>query len=354
MDEENKKKKYDKTYVEYIEEEHEPTASIQLLDKYIDKTHNCVISKNVIAEGIHANFKTTVYQLMFDITNNVCSFQIILMLIKYHTKNDSLAILDLKNKLIQLYTKHPNNETLYYILLKNNKKSNMQKVIDGLIKMEDYITSDEYYVTFMDIYLLSKEYDLPIIFLCNTAIDISITNSTEIKYIICNINKINDDYYFLKVPSVYSRDKKHNYKLMFNSQSFIFNINTDLQDSQSYKLYSNLKKHLQLYSDVLDDFINNYNIIKATNTVYKQKKFKKGVAEANAEEQEEVEEVEVEEEEEAEEEGIKEEGVKEEVEEEEVEEQIMVSDLTKTKKYKRCPNGERRNKVTKKCEPNKK
>jgi hypothetical protein len=97
IDKQKKQKQYDKTYIEYVDEDHETNASIQLLDKYIDKTHNCVISKNVIAEGIHTNFKTMVYQLMFDITNNVCSFQIILMLIKYHTKNDSLLILDLKN-----------------------------------------------------------------------------------------------------------------------------------------------------------------------------------------------------------------------------------------------------------------
>jgi hypothetical protein len=161
---------------------------------------------------------------------------------------------------------------------------------------------------------------------------------------------------------------------MFNNQSFIFNINTDLQDSQSYKLYSNLKKHLQFYTDVLGDFINNYNIIKATNTVYKQKKYKKSVAEANAEEvepeekeeaaiEEEAEEPapeieEIEEEEEPEKEAIEEEApiIEEPVIEEpvEAEEQLDVAFPNKTKKYKRCPNGERRNKVTKKCEPNKK
>ena len=408
----NDKEKYDKTYVEYVEEDNEPVASIQVLNKYIDKAHNCVISKNIIAESIHSNFKIMVYQLMFDIDNNICSFQIILMLIKYHTKNDNLVILDLKNKLIQLYSNHPNIESLYYILLKNNKKSSMQKVIDGVIKMDALLTSDEYYITFIDIYLLSKEYDLPIIFLCNTAIDIAITNSTEIKYIICNINKINDDYYFLKVPSVYSRDKKHNYKLMFTSQSFIFNINTDLQDSQSYKLYSNLKKHLQFYTDVLDDYINNYNIIKATNTIYKQKIYKKSVAEANAEEPiKEEEAIEEPAEEAIEEEAIEaEEPLREEVEEELVEEPVEeeeaieaiepaeevepleeepvieeelveaaqvieiveekepkpvpvpvpvpepdaiienVPEPNKTRKYKRCPNGERRNKITKKCE----
>ena len=366
----NEKEKYDKTYVEYVEEDNEPVASIQVLNKYIDKTHNCVISKNIIAESIHSNFKIMVYQLMFDIDNNICSFQIILMLIKYHTKNDNLVILDLKNKLIQLYSTHPNIESLYYILLKNNKKSSMQKVIDGVIKMDALITSDEYYITFIDIYLLSKEYDLPIIFLCNTAIDIAITNSTEIKYIICNINKINDDYYFLKVPSVYSRDKKHNYKLLFTSQSFIFNINTDLQDSQSYKLYSNLKKHLQFYTDVLYDYINNYNIIKATNTVYKQKIYKKNGPEDNAENVENVEELDIEEqkveEQKVEEQKVEEQEVEEQegekveeqeeqkVEEQDIEDSEKVADPKKTKKHKRCPNGERRNKVTKKCEQYKK
>jgi hypothetical protein len=201
---------------------------------------------------------------------------------------------------------------------------------------------------------------------------------------------------------------------MFNNQSFIFNISTDLQDSQSYKLYSNLKKHLQFYTDVLADFINNYNMIKATNTVYKQKKLKKSIAKANAEEpiieeEEEVEAIEEEspqeepaeespqeeppqeelpqeeppqeslQEEPAEEaieavqespqeppqeeaiEAVQEKAIEaEEAEEplreeaEKAEEQLDIAVPNKTKKYKRCPNGKRRNKVTKKCEPYKK
>jgi hypothetical protein len=104
-----------KTFVEYIDDANEQLASIQILDKYIDRSQNCVISKNIIIESIHSNFKHPVYQLMFDIDNNVCSFQIILMLIKYHTKNNNLTINDLKNKLIKLYASHPNLEILYYI-----------------------------------------------------------------------------------------------------------------------------------------------------------------------------------------------------------------------------------------------
>ena len=140
-----------------------------------------------------------------------------------------------------------------------------------------------------------------------------------------------------------------------------------------------MKKHLQFYTDVLYDYINNYNIIKATNTVYKQKVYKKTGPEDNAEnveeldveeqkvqqldveeqkvEEQKVEELDVEEqkveEQKVEEQKVEEQKV-EKVEEPEVEDSEKVADPKKTKKHKRCPNGERRNKVTKKCEQYKK
>ena len=76
------------------------------------------------------------------------------MLIKYHTKNDSLTILDIKQNLVEIYASHTNKLALYYILLKNNKKTIMQDVIGEKKRMEDLIMSDEYYTTFIDIYLL--------------------------------------------------------------------------------------------------------------------------------------------------------------------------------------------------------
>ena len=132
----------------------------------------------------------------------------------------------------------------------------MEKVINKTITFEECVLSNEYYVTYIDIYLLSKEYDLPIILLCNTIIDLTIT--TE-KYIIFNLNRKNNSYFFIKNRSLYDRKKLHNYKLIINASSVNFNIDEDLLDTPEYKLYSKIKNSIDNFQDVLGDYINNYS-----------------------------------------------------------------------------------------------
>ena len=220
------------------------------------------------------NFKEPLYELGFHSNNKICSFQLILIIIKHNnsTQNSNLTINDIKKKLFELYTKDVNFEILCYILLKNNKKAILEKVIAKEVSFEDLLYSDLYYITYIDIYMLAKEYNLPIILLCNSAIDLTITDEN---YIICNINKLNQEYYFFKVPSKYSRKKEHNYKLLFNKQSIRINIENDLLDTPSYKLYSKLKKELKLFINPLENYITNFDLSKLTNTKYKLRQAKK-------------------------------------------------------------------------------
>ena len=183
-----------------------------------------------------------------------------------------MNINSIKKKLFELYNNDKNLEALCYILLKNNKKTLLEKVINKEMSLEDLINSDEYYITYIDIYMLAKEYDLPIIFLCNSAIDLTITDEN---FIICNINKLNQEYYIIKIPSKYSRKKEHNYKLFFNKTSIKFNIDNDLMNSSNYKLYSKLKKQLKLFINPLEYYITNYDLSKITKTKYKKKQANK-------------------------------------------------------------------------------
>jgi hypothetical protein len=158
-------------------------------------------------------------------------------------------------------------------------------------------------VTYVDIYLLSKEYDLPIILLCNTIIDLAIT---EEKFIIFNLSR-NNSYFFIKNRSLYDRKKLHNYKLIINASSVDFNINKDLQDTSEYKLSSKIKYAVNNYEDVLGEYINNYSLNdkKLIAKLKKQAKEEKQTKQAQVQQE---------------------------------------GQVNQTKKQKRCPNGTRKNK----------
>ena len=245
--------------------------NIHVIEKNSDPDFKCEFYKSLVREGMRLNFKEPLYELGFHFHNRICSFQLILIIIKHHLQNSSLTINDIKKKLVKLYTEDVNFEILCYILLKNNKKTILEKVINKELSFDDLMYSTEYYITHIDIYMLAKEYNLPIIFLCNSAIDLTITDEN---YIICNTNKLNQEYYFIKVPSKYSRKKEHNYKLLFNKQSILINIENDLLDTSSYKLYSKLKKELKLFINPLENYITNFDLSKLTNTKYKLRQVK--------------------------------------------------------------------------------
>ena len=292
----------------FIDNDDIENYNIQLLLKNIDTNYQCNYYKNIIKDGFHLNFKEPIYEVAFSIENKICSFQLILLLIKYHYKDktdkyNNYAINDLKKKLFSLYIEHPNLEALYYILFKNNKKLIMEKVINNEITFENLLYSDEYYITYIDLYLLSKEFNLPIILLCNSNIDLGITSEN---YIICNLNRQNNNYYFIKIPSKYSRKKIHNYKLIYNKTSFMINLDDDLLDNTNYPLYSKLINEIKLFIDPIEKFISNYDLINATKSKYvKKQKFQ-------------------------------------------VKQDQKVT--TQEKNVKRCPNGTRKNKITGKCE----
>jgi len=341
----------DDTYQE--DEEVELDKNIKLLTTYTDPNHYCSFNKNVIMEDFRKNFKTTIHQLRYSLDDKICSFQLILIIIKYHNTQQhiNLTIEDLKKKLISLYQNNSNFDSLCYILLKNNKKTIIEKVIAKEITIEECILSNEYYVTYIDIYLLSKEYDLPIILLCNTIIDRTITNEN---FIVFNVNRLDNNYFFIKNRTLYDRKKIHNYKLIINSSLVVFNIDEDLQYS-SGDLQSKLQDEINNFKDVLGSYINNYNLSdKKQPTKFKEEKIaeEKIAEEKIAEEKIAEEKVQ---EEKVQEEIEEEEKVQEEIEEEEkvAEEKSVIAsaeETTQTKKSKRCPNGTRKNKKTGLCE----
>jgi hypothetical protein len=345
----------DEDEIKFEDEELELDKKITLLTNYTDKNYYCSFSINKITEGFSSNFRTAIHQLRYSFDNKICSFQLILIIIKYHNKEQiNLTIEQLKNKLIDLYKNNSNFDSLCIILLENNKKKIMEQVInktknseEKIRAFEECVLSSEYYVTYIDIYLLSKYYDLPIILLCNTIIDLTITKE---KYIVFNISR-NNKYFFIKNRSVYDRNKFHNYKLIINASSVDFNIDEDLLDMPDYKLASKIKDSVNNYEDILGKYINDYSVNKKkliAKLNAKQKKQNK----LEKEEQKKLEEEQKEQVKQEEPQEPQEPQEEQQEEEQQEEEQLKKNKQTKNSKPKRtrCPNGTRKNKETGLCE----
>jgi hypothetical protein len=250
----------------------------------------------------------------------------------------------LKEKLISLYITNSNFDSLCAILLKNNKKAIIEKVIEKKTPeekketMKNCILSNKYYVTYIDIYLLSREYELPIILLCNAPAFKPITNEN---FIIFHLSR-NNEYFFLKNPVRLADDIKKlpNYQLIINASSVVFNIDKDLQYDAKVDLQSKLQNEIANanFKDVLGDYINNYGL-NTKEQIAKDKKAKKQ-EEKKAKKQEEKKKKDEKQEEKK---AKKQEDIKKKTEKQEYKK-------TRKTKSKRCPNGTHKNEKTGLCE----
>jgi regulator of protease activity HflC (stomatin/prohibitin superfamily) len=164
---------------------------------------------------------------------------------------------------------------------------------------------------------------------------------------------LDNNYFFIKNRTLYDRKKIHNYKLIINASSVVFNIDDDLQYS-SGDLQGKLQHEINNFKDVLGSYIDNYGLgDKKQPTKFQEEKVEEKVEEEVEEEKEKVaQEKEKAEEEKVAQEKAEEEKVAQEKAEEEKEKSAIASaeQTTQTKKSKRCPNGTRKNKKTGLCE----
>ena len=99
---------------------------------------------------------------------------------------------------------------LIILLIELNKKVVLERVLDNAISMDEMLLSDEYYLTYLDMILLAKYYNLPIILISSMPIMEKMSPDT-----IIIPNKMHTDkWYFIKVPSIVTRVKKNDYPIL--------------------------------------------------------------------------------------------------------------------------------------------
>jgi hypothetical protein len=162
----------------------------------------------------------------------------------------------------------------YKNILENliNKKYKTKDLTSEQLKeiIKKIINHDKYYLTYIDIYLLSKKFNIPIIFITSSVISInSIKSFTNIKkFMICNINRETRDYYFIKLPSMHYRGIMKINQLVHKSNSITMNINDDINNFNN--MNNDINESIRLNEDqILEAAINTENITEKTKILKK-------------------------------------------------------------------------------------
>ena len=168
--------------------------------------------------------KTT--ETIFNNDTTLCTFDIIKVLIKDHTGED-ITKSKIREEILEEYKKMPEYTfQILEILLKQSKKL-AREVQKGHMRLEDFILSNSYYITNLDIWVIANRYNIPIIFLSKTFL---LENKKEI---LVAHSDGSEKYYFIKSP-ITNLDKLPSYVLYSYNGSNKISLSRIKPDGQLY------------------------------------------------------------------------------------------------------------------------
>jgi hypothetical protein len=137
-------------------------------------------------------------EVIFHNSPALCTFDIILVLLK----NSKLSKTDLKETLVEEYLQYYTDYKFEIIeILKLQGKHKISKqLINKTSTLANLIMSEDYYATNLDLWLLARHYDFPLIFFSGT----ELVENGE-KYLVAHTSNkgvYKDHYYFIRSPGV--------------------------------------------------------------------------------------------------------------------------------------------------------
>jgi hypothetical protein len=185
-----------------------------------------------------------------------------------------MTIIEVKNKLIELYKPLLNNNLsvkMLELIGTYNYKSEADMILNKQLTIDTMIINETYRLTPIDIWLLSNEYNIPIVLL--NANKFTQTNSR-----IISLNVVENFAYFIMIPDYSStnNDENKRYNMVINEEE-LSNSSTDGYTEPSILIkFNNLSKtivdEIKTHNYQLEAFIEN-NINQST--LNKSKKIKK-------------------------------------------------------------------------------
>ena len=160
-----------------------------------------------------------------------CSFEIIIDLLEKHNGTKT-TVNQIKDDLTQEYeTKYLGEfkDKIVDILISEGKIVG-QQVRNGSVNLSDWIHTEKYYLTPLDMWVLVRKYEIPTIFISQQ----TIMQSGYKENVFVGYDGISDNYAFIVIP-ILKTEKTPNYKLIMKSDGEIFVNPEQMIDSSKVK-----------------------------------------------------------------------------------------------------------------------
>ena len=161
------------------------------------ETCDIMVKNNIVSKYLQVIFPLSCKEYIYP---NTCFFEAILAIIKDSAEQRrDLTKNAIKEVLLQEYLKIYDNYggKILQILNAQGKKILAGQINKKQISLADMIISEEYYATDLDVWLLAIYYQIPLVFLSETAL-----MENNKKYMVANAINDNPYYYYLKVSAI--------------------------------------------------------------------------------------------------------------------------------------------------------
>lgn len=197
------------------------------------------ISSSVWKEYFPKSFKELVYN-----ESSFCTFKLIMDII-----GQPKTIIDIKQDLLEEYKKYSNySNKMIDILITEGKETDGKMILNNEITFENYLLSDNYYLTVFDLWLLIKKYNLSVVFLSysKSLLKLHYTLLKENKFV-ANGNK-DDPFIYVIVPT-FVKNRIPSYSIIVDNEN---NMRHTLQKDM-YHLFNPI--HKKDIGDYLDNYV---------------------------------------------------------------------------------------------------
>jgi hypothetical protein len=219
-----------------------------------EESRECIVTNAKNIRGFWKDtFPKNFNEYVYDKTKN-CTFYLIIDIVK-KVKNIDITENEVRKQLYNAYLKYLSDyeEKIISILIDEGKKTLGDQVKAKILKFQNFIYSDNYFLTNFDLWLLLNIYKIPSFFISGAHIPYNkIVKKEPKRDVFLCYGEPNDKFIFIVIPAS-SPEKIPKYKLISDEDIIVFSL-----DELNEGVGLNDLNHALDEKVIIDDFLNEF------------------------------------------------------------------------------------------------